>query len=93
MDPLERNRWVDNGIAAVDAALKIDRDHFESITYRNLLLRERAKLRTDPDEVAVLLKEANDFLQRAKEIREKRKAEEDAAKAKASPAPAQGTKG
>ena len=88
LEPLERNRWVDNGLAASDAALKMKPDHFEALTYKNLLIRERAKLRIDPDQVAVLLKDANVLLQKAKELREKAKAEEEAAKAKAAPSPA-----
>lgn len=81
LEPIERNRWIDIGIEAADAALKVDPEHFEGLTYRNLLLRERAKVRTDPDQVATLLKEANEVLARAKAVREKQKAAEEAAKA------------
>lgn len=93
MEPLERNRWVDHGIHAAEAGVAIRADSNESMEYKNLLLRERAKLRTDPDEVAQLVRQAADLLAQAKAIRYKRKAEEDAAKAKASPSPASDGKG
>ncbi len=89
MDVVERNRWVDNGLTAADAALRINPNLFEGLTYKNLLLRERAKLRIDPDQVAVLLRDANTILDQAKVIRQKQK-DEEAAKAKASPSPKTG---
>jgi tetratricopeptide (TPR) repeat protein len=86
MDPLDRNRWVDFGVVAADAALAIDPNQVEAVTYKNLILRERAKLRVSPDEVASLMKDANVLLEKAKELRKKQK-EEEAAKANASPSP------
>jgi len=90
LEPIERNRWVDFGLEAADLAMKIKPDHVEAITYKNLLLRERAKLRIDPDQVALLVKDATVLLERAKELRKKAKEAEEAAKASASPSPKSG---
>src|SRR5207247_2446125 len=71
MDPLERNRWVDTGLEAAAAALKLKPDHLDGLTYKNLLLRERAKLRIDPDQVAALQAEATKLLSEVNEMRKK----------------------
>jgi tetratricopeptide (TPR) repeat protein len=89
MAPTERNRWVDFGLDAAAKAVQVEPESVEAVTYKNLLLRERAKMRVDPDEVAVYMAEAKTLLERAKELRAKQK-EAEAAKAAASPSPAGG---
>ena len=80
LEPLERNRWIDTGLASADAALRIETEHFEGLTYQQLLLRERAKMRIDPDVIAATLEKANAIHAKVSEMRKKKKEEEEAAK-------------
>jgi tetratricopeptide (TPR) repeat protein len=86
LDVLSRNRYVDMGLEAADRALQIRPEMVEALTYKNLLLRERAKVRTDPDRVGELLAEAVTLMERAQELRKKEQEAEEAAKAAAAAA-------
>src|SRR5204862_6656187 len=68
LPPLERNRWIDTGLESADAALRMVPEHFEGLTYQQLLLRERAKMRVDPDVIAQILQRANEILGRVNEM-------------------------
>ena len=46
--PAEQLQYVMNGIAATDRALALNPDYVAALTYKNLLLRMRANLETDP---------------------------------------------
>ena len=73
----ERERVVDLGIAAFEKALAIDPDYFDALAYMNLVYREKAKalaavgLNIDAREA---FDRADEYKQRAIEIRESRKA-------------------
>ena len=46
--PAEQYTYVMQGIAATDRALDLKPDYMEALTYKNLLLRMRANLESDP---------------------------------------------
>lgn len=84
LDPKLRNRWIDTGLVYAEKALSIDPISIEGLTYKNLLLRERAKLRLDPDEVNTFVMQANLLRDKAQELLKKKKEGAAAAAAKAS---------
>jgi tetratricopeptide (TPR) repeat protein len=47
VDPATRARIVDEGMNALDRALKKNQENFDALTYMNLLWREKAKLETE----------------------------------------------
>ncbi len=58
----------------VDEAIKLNPDYFEALTYKNLLLRVQATLEKNPARQQALLKEANEFRDKAQEIQAKQRA-------------------
>lgn len=56
------------GLAALERAESLRADYFESLVYRNLLLREQAQLESDPSIQQTLIAEADAVRQRAIEI-------------------------
>ena len=70
----DKVRYVQQGLAAVDEAIKLNPNYFEALTYKNLLLRVQANLEKNPAKQQALLKEANEFRDKAQEIRNKAKA-------------------
>jgi TPR repeat protein len=71
IDPVERNRIVDEGIDALNKALQIKPDYFEALSYLNLLYREKAKIDPDPAKKQEYTDTANRYLQQALELRKK----------------------
>ena len=71
IDPAERTRVVDEGIDALNNALKIKPDYFEALSYLNLLYREKAKIETDPAKKQEYVDTANKYLQQALDLRKK----------------------
>lgn len=71
IDPVERNRIVDEGIDAINKALQIRPDYFEALSYLNLLYREKAKIDPDPAKKQEYTDTANRYLQQALELRKK----------------------
>src|SRR5262245_10995937 len=63
--PADQLRYVMNGIAATDRALALKPDYMEAMTYKNLLLRLRANLETDPVQKQQLIAEADALRSRA----------------------------
>lgn len=57
--PADQLRYIMNGIAATDRALALKPDYMEAMTYKNLLLRLRSNLETDPVEKQRLIAEAD----------------------------------
>jgi TonB family protein len=66
--PAEQLQYLMNGIAATDRALAINPDYVEALTYKNLLLRLRANLETDPFQKQQLIAEADTLRSRAIEL-------------------------
>ena len=72
--PAEQHQYVMNGIAATDRALALKPDYVNALTYKNLLLRMRANLETDPVLKQQLLAEADTLRNRAIELNKQRTA-------------------
>jgi hypothetical protein len=64
----QKRDLIRRGFAAFDRAESLRADYFESLTYRNLLLREQAKLESDPAVQRKLIEEADAVRQRALDI-------------------------
>lgn len=71
----ERLRIVEMGIEALRRSVKMAPDSFDSNVYLNLILREKAKLETDPEKQQALIAEAIIYQDRAKAIVVARKAQ------------------
>jgi hypothetical protein len=59
---------------AIDEGIKLNPNYFEALTYKNLLLRVKANLETDPALREGLLREADALRDKAQEIRKKAQA-------------------
>jgi tetratricopeptide (TPR) repeat protein len=70
----DKVKFVQQGIQAVDEAIKLNPSYFEALTYKNLLLRVQANLEKNPARQQELLREANKFRDMAQDIRNKAKA-------------------
>src|SRR5262245_1011031 len=70
----DKIKFVQAGNEAIDRALKLKADYPEALTYKNLLLRVQANLEKDPAKQQSLLKEADQFRDRAVEIQKKQRA-------------------
>jgi tetratricopeptide (TPR) repeat protein len=67
---------VDEGLNALDQALKIRADYFDAMEYQNLLWREKAKFEKDATAKAALVKQADMIAQRSLDLRLKAQQEE-----------------
>lgn len=73
LDPVKRVQVVDMGLEATKMSLDLDPDFFDAMAYYNLLFREKAKLATTFEEADRYNKEADVWLKKALELREKEK--------------------
>lgn len=73
LPPDARMQIVDLGIEALKKSVDMTPDSFESNVYYNLILREKAKLETDPEKQQALIAEAVIYQDKAKLIVQKRK--------------------
>lgn len=73
LDPVKRVQVVDMGIEATKKSLELDPEFFDAMAYYNLLFREKAKLATTFEEADQYNKEADVWLKKALELREKQK--------------------
>jgi tetratricopeptide (TPR) repeat protein len=64
-----RDSLVDEGIAELETALRLQPDYFEALSYMTLLYREKAKNATDPAEIALAETKAQEYRRRAMEAR------------------------
>ena len=64
----ERRGYIDRGIAAEDRALAADPEYVEALVYKNILLRTKATMDTDPAVQAALIREADALRNRALEL-------------------------
>jgi tetratricopeptide (TPR) repeat protein len=71
LDLATRTRIVDQGLAALDTALKLKPDSFDALTYVNLLYREKAKVEPDPAKQQELVATADKYRQQALDLRKK----------------------
>jgi tetratricopeptide (TPR) repeat protein len=61
----QKAQVADEGLQFVDKALEKNPEYQEAMTYKNLLLREKAALTKDPNEAKRLVDEANVWFQKA----------------------------
>lgn len=71
--PPDKIKYVQAGLDAVDKAIQLKPDYFEALTYKNLLLRVQANLEKDPKKQQQLLKEADQYRDKAQSIRDKQR--------------------
>jgi tetratricopeptide (TPR) repeat protein len=65
-------QFVDEGIADLQKAISLRPDYDDAMAYLNLLYRRKADMVETPDERANLLKQADDLVDKVKEIKQKR---------------------
>src|SRR4030095_3247523 len=70
----DKVRFVKQVLEAVNEPIKLNPKYFEALTYKNLLLRVQANLEKNPARQQELLKEANQWRDKAQELRNKAKA-------------------
>jgi tetratricopeptide (TPR) repeat protein len=70
----DKMTYVQAGIEAIDKAIELKSDYFEALSYKNLLLRVQANLEKSPARQQQLLKEADQFRDRAQESRDRQRA-------------------
>ena len=68
----ENGQLIDEGITDLRKALELRPDYDDAMAYLNLLLRRKADEAASPDERASLLKQADDLVDKAKEIKQKK---------------------
>jgi len=72
--PAEQYTYTTQGIAATDRAIALKPDYVEALTYKNLLLRMRANLESDPAQKQQLIAEADALRNKAMELNQSRMA-------------------
>ena len=65
----EKLRYLDSGIAASNRALSARPDYSDALVYKNILLRMKANLETDPAAKRAMLAEADALRNRAMELK------------------------
>jgi tetratricopeptide (TPR) repeat protein len=68
----ENGQMIDEGIGDLKKAIELRPDYDDAMAYLNLLLRRKADEATSPDERASFLKQADDLVEKAKEIKQKK---------------------
>jgi len=68
----ENGQLIDEGITNLKKALELRPDYDDAMAYLNLLYRRKADEAATPDERAALLKQADELVDRAKEIKQKK---------------------
>jgi tetratricopeptide (TPR) repeat protein len=70
----DKVKFVAAGLQAADKAIELKPDYFEALTYKNLLLRAQALIEKNPAKQQALIKEADQFRDRATAVRDKQRA-------------------
>jgi tetratricopeptide (TPR) repeat protein len=70
----DKIKFVQAGNEAIDKAIKLKPDYHEALTYKGLLLRVEANLEKNPARQQTLLKEADQYRDRAVEVQRKQRA-------------------
>jgi len=65
----QKEQYADKGIEAIDKALKIKPDYIDGLVYKNLLLRVKASVSSNPRLAQTYLDQANALRDRATELR------------------------
>jgi hypothetical protein len=65
---------VDDGIAKLNKAIELQPDYDDAMAYLNLLLRRKADMVASADDRDDLIKQANDLVDKVKEIKERKAA-------------------
>ena len=68
----ENGQMIDEGIEDLKKAIELRPDYDDAMAYLNLLLRRKADEAATPAERADLLKQADDLVEKAKEIKQKK---------------------
>jgi tetratricopeptide (TPR) repeat protein len=68
----DNGQLIDEGIDDLKKAIELRPDYDDAMAYLNLLLRRKADEAATPDERAGLLKQADEFVDKAKEIKQKK---------------------
>jgi tetratricopeptide (TPR) repeat protein len=68
----ENGQLIDEGIDKLHKALELRPDYDDAMAYLNLLLRRKADEAATPDERASLLKQADEMVDKAKEIKQRK---------------------
>jgi tetratricopeptide (TPR) repeat protein len=71
LEPATRAKIVQEGLDALDKALKMKPDNSDALTYINLLYREKAKMETDPAKQQEFIAMADKYREQAIELRKK----------------------
>jgi tetratricopeptide (TPR) repeat protein len=85
LTPEKRREILDFGTAQLDRALQLNPDSFEAMLYKNLLYRQYARIESDPAKVAELTAKANEWQQKALEVKKKMQEKQRAEQAKKNP--------
>ncbi len=64
-----QTEYLAKGLEAIDRALALRPDYFEALTYKNLILRQQARLEADPVLQRGLIDEADRLQQQAIDVR------------------------
>jgi tetratricopeptide (TPR) repeat protein len=67
----DQKRLVDEGIASADKAIELNPDYDDAMSYKNLLLREKARLAETEDEKTKLTNDADVWFNKALDTRKK----------------------
>jgi tetratricopeptide (TPR) repeat protein len=70
----DKIKFVAAGNEAIDKAIKLKADYHEALTYKGLLLRVQANLEKNPARQQALIKEADQYRDRAVEVQKKQRA-------------------
>jgi len=68
----DNSQLIDEGIENLRKAIELRPDYDDAMAYLNLLLRRKADEAATPDERASLLQQADDLIDKAKEIKQKK---------------------
>lgn len=74
LKPAQQMAYTQEGLKAVDEALRLNADYVDALTYKNLLLRVQARLEKNPATQQKLLAEAKTYEAKAAEVRSKQRA-------------------
>jgi len=72
LPPAQQFAYINDGIAAADRALALNPDYADALSYKNILLRMRAKHEADPAQKQQSLAEADALRNRAMELNKQR---------------------
>lgn len=70
----EKREMARKGLEAVDKALQLKSDYVDAVVYKGLLIRVQASIEKDPEKFKALMKEAESYQAKAKELQKKRTA-------------------